>query len=149
MKYIVNINSVTNILGDEDFFIGTGFMGAPFSTMLDFKNQFLKYAYDKDNKPKAKVIKLTFSLNDINEKIKEDAKAQALENKEFADFGRVFSIYRNNPFKGITLYYRPQHWLDSEGNSFKFLIEDKNGKVTPNYAKKFRTVLEEIGINFD
>lgn len=44
-----NISSTTNLTSDDKFFLGTGFMGAEFSTMDDLKALLRKYAtFEKD-----------------------------------------------------------------------------------------------------
>lgn len=46
-----NISSTTNLTSDDKFFLGTGFMGAEFSTMDDLKALLRKYAtFEKDGK---------------------------------------------------------------------------------------------------
>lgn len=48
-KYNISISSTTNLTSDDKFFLGTGFMGAEFSTMDDLKALLRKYAtFEKD-----------------------------------------------------------------------------------------------------
>ena len=44
MKYNVNVSPITNIIGDKNFFFGTGFFGEEFSSFEDFKKIMHKYA---------------------------------------------------------------------------------------------------------
>lgn len=49
MKYVVNINSLSNLLSDKNFFFGTGFIGAEFSTKKELVDLLHKHAtFEKD-----------------------------------------------------------------------------------------------------
>ena len=44
MRYIINIDPITNLLSDKNFFFGTGFMGAEFSTKKELLQLLSKHA---------------------------------------------------------------------------------------------------------
>lgn len=66
-KYNISISSTTNLTSDDKFFLGTGFMGAEFSTMDDLKALLRKYAtFEKDGKRYWRVeIKMSFLYNHL------------------------------------------------------------------------------------
>lgn len=66
-KYNISISSTTNLTSDDKFFLGTGFMGAEFSTMDDLKALLRKYAtFEKDGKRYWRVeIKMPFLYNHL------------------------------------------------------------------------------------
>ena len=119
MRYIVNINPITNLSNDENFFFGTGFLGAEFSTKKELIELLHKYAIIKKNGVRywPKYIRLSFSP------AKED------------------------PFYGIRIYYRPTGWFDENGNVFRFMVE-KGEKLIPNYGRLFN-ILKELGIEIE
>lgn len=77
-----NISSTTNLTSDDKFFLGTGFMGAEFSTMDDLKALLRKYAtFEKDGKRYWRVeIKMSFSLQSSVQAFKAEGDRQAKEN---------------------------------------------------------------------
>lgn len=89
MRYIVNIDPITNLSNDEDFFLGTDFMGAEFSTKKELLELLRKYATIKKDGVRywPKYIRLSFSL-----------------------------AAKKDPFYGIRIYFRPTGWFDENGN---------------------------------
>ena len=145
-KYNINIGSTSNSISDNKFFLGTGFMGAEFSTIDELRSLLHKYAtYEKDGKKYwREEIKMTFSLQSSVQAFKEEGDRQAKEN----GFVNLFSIgarLRKDPFHGIEIIYRPSKWVDEKGNVFAFILI-KGDEVIPQ-KKKLRDILrEELGM---
>ena len=145
MKYIVNINPITNLVHDENFFFGTGFMGEEFSTKKELLELLRKYAFIKKDGVRywPKYIKLSFSLASTISSIKEEGNRQAKENGAV----NLFTASKKDPFYGIHIYFRPTGWLDENGNVFKFMVE-KGEELTPNYGR-LSNILKELGIEIE
>lgn len=145
--YRVNINSVTNILGDDDFFMGTGFFGAEFDTFEELKQLLKKYAtFERDGKRYwRKVIKMTFSLNSTFSAVKAEGDRQCQENGMVNLFSAV-AAYRKDPFHKYTIFFCPGKWQDNKG-IFSFLLQEDRKDPEPRYGK-LREILKEIGISF-
>ena len=148
MKYIININPVTNLVSDKDFFFGTGFIGEEFSTKKELTDLLRKYAtIEKDGvRYWREYIKLSFSLASTISSIKEEGNRQAKENGVVNLFTACFAA-KKDPFYGIHIYYCPAGWLDENGNVFKFVVE-KGEKLTPNYGK-LSSILKELDIEIE
>lgn len=147
-KYIVNIESPSNLSSDPKFFIGTGFMGEEFDTHEELKELLRKYAtYQKDGKSFWRSqIKMTFSLGTTLEEFKAEGDRQCKEN----GFVNLFSIgarLRKDPFHGIEIIYRPSKWVDKNGNIFAFILI-KGDKIIPQF-KKLSEILKDIGMYSD
>lgn len=144
-RYSVNINSITNILGDDDFFLGTGFLGAQFDTFEELKKLLVEYAtYEKEGKRYwRKVIKMTFSLGSTISSIKKEGDRQCEENG-IVELFSLAAAYRKDPLTKYTLYFRPSKWQDSKG-VFSFLLQEDGKDPVPKYGK-FSEILKEIGI---
>lgn len=145
MRYVVNIDPVTNLVSDKDFFFGTGFMGEEFSTKKELLELLYKYAtIEKDGvRYWRNYIKLSFSLASTVSSIKEEGNRQAKENGVVNLFTACIAA-KKDPFYNIHIYYCPAGWLDENGNVFKFVVE-KGEKMTPNYGK-LSGILKELGI---
>lgn len=148
MRYIVNIDPITNLLSDKNFFFGTGFMGAEFSTKKELLQLLREYAtIEKDGvRYWREYIKLSFSLASTISSIKEEGNRQARENGVVNLFTTCLAA-KKDPFYGIHIYFRPAGWLDENGNVFKFVVE-KGEELTPNYGK-LSNILEELGIEIE
>lgn len=148
MKYVININPITSLSNDENFFFGTGFMGEEFSTKKELIELLYKYAtIEKDGIHYwRKYIKLSFSLASTVSSIKEEGNRQAKENGVVNLFTACLAA-KKDPFYGIHVYYRPAGWLDENGNVFKFVVE-KGEELTPNYGK-LSSILKELGIEIE
>ena len=144
-RYNVNINSITNILDDDDFFMGTGFLGAQFDTFEELKKLLVEYAtYEKEGKRYwRKVIKITFSLGSTIYSIKKEGDRQCEENGMVELFS-LAAAYRKDPLAKYTIYFRPSKWQDSKG-TFSFLLQEDRKDPVPKYGK-FSEILKEIGI---
>lgn len=144
-RYIVNINSITNILGGDDFFLGTGFLGAQFDTFEELKKLLVEYAtYEKEGKRYwRKVIKMTFALGSTISSIKKEGDRQCEENGMVELFS-LAAAYRKDPLTKYTIYFRPSKWQDSKG-VFSFLLQEDGKDPVPKYGK-FSEILKEIGI---
>ena len=145
-KYNINIGSTSNSISDDKFFLGTGFMGAEFSTIDELRSLLHKYAtFEKNGKSYwREEIKMTFSLGTTLEAFKAEGDRQCKEN----GFVNLFSIgarLRKDPFHGIEIIYRPSKWVDEKGNVFAFILI-KGDEVIPQKNKKLRDILKEIGI---
>ena len=46
-----------------------------------------------------------------------------------------------DPFRGISIIYRPSKWIDKDGSEFAFILVKGNEK-----NKKLRDILRELGI---
>lgn len=144
-RYSVNINSITNLSDDNDFFLGTGFLGAQFDTFEELKKLLVEYAtYEKEGKRYwRKVIKLTFSLGSTISSIKKEGDRQCEENGMVELFS-LAATYRKDPLTKYTIYFRPSKWQDSKG-AFSFLLQEDGKDPVPKYGK-FSEVLKEIGL---
>ena len=145
-KYNINIESTSNSISDNKFFLGTGFMGEGFDTLEELKSLLKKYAtYQKDGKSFWRSeIKMTFSLGTTLEAFKAEGDRQCKEN----GFVNLFSIgarLRKDPFHGIEIIYRPSKWIDEDGDEFAFILI-KGKEVIPQKNKKLRDILRELGI---
>lgn len=116
-----NISSTTNLTSDDKFFLGTGFMGAEFSTMDDLKALLRKYA--------------TFE---------KEGDRQAKENG-IVELFSCMAACAKDPFRGISIIYRPSKWIDKDGSEFAFILV-KGNEVIPQKNKKLRDILRELGI---
>ena len=143
-KYVVNIGGTSNILGDPKSFIGTGFMGAEFDTHKELKDLLLKYAtFKKGGKTYwREEIKLTFSLGKTIEAFKAEGDRQCKENG-FVDLFSAALVAHKDPFHGIKIIYRPNRWIDKEGNEFAFVLI-KGNEVIPQ-CKKLSDILKDLG----
>ena len=145
-KYNINIGSTSNLISDDKFFFGTGFMGAEFSSIDELRSLLHKYAtFEKDGKRYwREEIKMSFSLQSSVQAFKAEGDRQAKEN----GFVNLFSIgarLRKDPFHGIEIIYRPSKWVDEKGNVFAFILI-KGDEVIPQ-NKKLRDILrEELGM---
>lgn len=148
MKYIVNINPITNLVNDENFFFGTGFMGEEFSTKKELLELLRKYAFIKKDGVRywPKYIKLSFSLASTISSIKEEGNRQAKENGAVNLFTACLAA-KKDPFYGIHIYFRPTGWLDENGNVFKFMVE-KGEELIPIYGR-LSNILKELGIEIE
>lgn len=148
MKYIVNINPITNLVNDENFFFGTGFLGAEFSTKEELLELLRKYAFIKKDGVRywPKYVRLSFSLASTISSIKEEGNRQAKENGVVNLFTACLAA-KKDPFYGIHIYYHPAGWVDENGNVFKFMVE-KGEELTPYYGRLFN-VLKELGIEIE
>ena len=145
-KYNINIGSTSNSISDNKFFLGTGFMGAEFSTIDELRSLLHKYAtFEKNGKSYwREEIKMTFSLQSSVQAFKEEGDRQAKEN----GFVNLFSIgarLRKDPFHGIEIIYRPSRWIDEDGDTFAFILI-KGDEVIPQKNKKLSNILRELGM---
>lgn len=145
-KYNINISSTTNLTSDDKFFLGTGFMGAEFSTMDDLKALLRKYAtFEKDGKRYWRVeIKMSFSLQSSVQAFKAEGDRQAKENG-IVELFSCMAACAKDPFRGISIIYRPSKWIDKDGSEFAFILV-KGNEVIPQKNKKLRDILRELGI---
>ena len=145
-KYIINIGSTSNSISDDKFFFGTGFMGEEFSTMDELRSLLHKYAtFEKDGKRYWRSeIKMTFSLGTTLEAFKAEGDRQAKENGIVNLFSCIAACARD-PFRKISIIYRPSRWIDEDGDTFAFILI-KGDKIIPQKNKKLRDILKEIGI---
>lgn len=144
--YRVNISSPSNILGDPDFFIGTGFLGEEFTTYDELKELIKKYAtFNKDGKSYwRKQIKLTFSLNSTISKFKAEGDRQCKE-QGFVNLFAAAAVAKNDPFHNIEIHFRPGKW-EKDGIVFSFVLV-KGDEITPKPGK-LQPILEELGMKF-
>ena len=143
-KYNISISSTTNLTSDDKFFLGTGFMGA--STMDDLKALLRKYAtFEKDGKRYWRVeIKMSFSLQSSVQAFKAEGDRQAKENG-IVELFSCMAACAKDPFRGISIIYRPSKWIDKDGSEFAFILV-KGNEVIPQKNKKLRDILRELGI---
>ncbi len=144
-KYNVGIHGTSNILGDNNYFDGTGFMGEGFDTREELVSLMRKYAsYKKDGISYwRKEIKLNFTLGKTVEAFKKEGNSQCKENG-YVNLFTAMLVCRKDPFYGIDVIYRPEGWVDKDGNVFKFVVI-KGGIVTPKMGK-LTDILRELGI---
>ena len=145
-KYNINIGSTSNSISDDKFFFGTGFMGAEFSTIDELRSLLHKYAtFEKDGKSYwREEIKMTFSLQSSVQAFKAEGDRQAKENGIINLFS-CMGAYAKDPFRKISIIYRPSRWIDENGDEFAFILI-KDNEVIPQKNKKLRDILKEIGI---
>lgn len=145
-KYNINIGSTSNSISDDKFFFGTGFMGAEFSTIDELRSLLHKYAtFEKDGKSYwREEIKMTFSLQSSVQAFKAEGDRQAKENGVVNLFSCMAACAKD-PFREISIIYRPSRWIDEDGDEFAFILI-KGDEVIPQKNKKLRDILKEIGI---
>ena len=145
-KYNINIGSTSNSISDDKFFFGTGFMGAEFSTIDELRSLLHKYAtFEKDGKSYwREEIKMTFSLQSSVQAFKAEGDRQAKENG-VVDLFSCMAACAKDPFRKISIIYRPSRWIDEDGNEFAFILI-KGDEVIPQKNKKLRDILREIGV---
>ena len=145
-KYIINIGSTSNSISDNKFFFGTGFMGAEFSTIDELRSLLHKYAtFEKDGKSYwREEIKMTFSLQSSVQAFKAEGDRQAKENGVVNLFSCMAACAKD-PFRKISIIYRPSRWIDKDGSEFAFILI-KGDEVIPQKNKKLRDILRELGI---
>lgn len=145
-KYNINIGSTSNSISDNKFFFGTGFMGAEFSSIDELRSLLHKYAtFEKDGKRYwREEIKMSFSLQSSVQAFKAEGDRQAKENGVVNLFSCMAS-YAKDPFRKISIIYRPSRWIDENGEDFAFILI-KGDEVIPQ-KKKLRDILrEELGM---
>lgn len=145
-KYNINIGSTSNSISDDKFFFGTGFIGAEFSTIDELRSLLHKYAtFKKDGKSYwREEIKMTFSLQSSVQAFKAEGDRQAKENGVVNLFSCIAACAKD-PFRKISIIYRPSRWIDEDGDEFAFILI-KGDEVIPQKNKKLRDILREIGI---
>lgn len=139
-KYIVNIEGTSTRC-----FIGTGFMGEEFSTIDELRSLLHKYAtFKKDGKSYwREEIKMTFSLQSSVQAFKAEGDRQAKENGVVNLFSCIAACAKD-PFRKISIIYRPSRWIDEDGDEFAFILI-RDDKVIPQ-KKKLRDILRSIGM---
>ena len=145
-KYNINIGSTSNSISDDKFFFGTGFMGAEFSTIDELRSLLHKYAtFENDGKRDwREEIKMTLSLQSSVQAFKAEGDRQAKENG-VVDLFSCMAACAKDPFRKISIIYRPSRWIDEDGNEFAFILI-KGDEVIPQKSKKLRDILREIGV---
>ena len=145
-KYNINIGSTSNSISDDKFFFGTGFMGAEFSTIDELRSLLHKYAtFEKDSKRYwREEIKMSFSLQSSVQAFKAEGDRQAKENG-IVDLFSCMKSCAKDPFRKISIIYRPSRWIDEEGDEFAFILI-KGDEVIPQKNKKLRDILRELGM---
>lgn len=145
-KYNINIGSTSNSISDDKFFFGTGFMGEEFSTIDELRSLLHKYAtFEKDGKSYwREEIKMTFSLQSSVQAFKAEGDRQAKENG-VVDLFSCMAACAKDPFRKISIIYRPSRWIDEDGDEFAFILI-KGDEVIPQKNKKLRDILRELGI---
>ena len=148
MNYIVNVSSLTNMIGDKDFFFGTGFFGEEFSSKEELKDIICKYVCTDKDRPgyTTKNFKLTFSLASTVAAMKEEGARQCRENGMVELFS-VAAKMQKDPFVGKEVYFFVGGRYESDPSKvFYYVMYDKNTKqYTPIYGK-LQGVLEAVGI---
>ena len=145
-KYNINIGSTSNSISDDKFFFGTGFMGAEFSTIDELRSLLNKNdTFEKDGKSYwREEIKMTFSLQSSVQAFKVEGDRQAKENG-VVDLFSCMAACAKDPFRKISIIYRPSRWIDEDGDEFAFILI-KGDEVIPQKNKKLRDILREIGV---
>ena len=145
-KYNINIGSTSNSITDDKFFFGTGFMGESFQTIDELRSLLHEYAtFEKDGKKYwREEIKMTFSLQSSVQAFKAEGDRQAKENG-VVDLFSCMAACAKDPFRKISIIYRPSRWIDEDGDEFAFILI-KGDEVIPQKNKKLRDILREIGI---
>lgn len=140
-SYMINISSTDNS------FIGTGFTGVKVSSFDDVRQALLKYAtFTKDNRTYwQKEIKVSFLLASTIDTFKTEGDRQCQENG-FVDLFKAIKVCKSDPFRQYTILFRPNGWIDREGNEFK-LVLIKGSEVIP-FMGKWSELLSNIGIIF-
>lgn len=83
---------------------------------------------------------MSFSLQSSVQAFKAEGDRQAKEN----GIVELFSCAKD-PFRGISIIYRPSKWIDKDGSEFAFILV-KGNEVIPQKNKKLRDILRELGI---
>ena len=145
-KYNINIGSTSNSISDNKFFLGTGFMGAEFSSIDELRSLLHKYAtFEKNGKSYwREEIKMTFSLQSSVQAFKAEGDRQAKENG-VVDLFSCMAACAKDPFRKISIIYRPSRWIDEDGDTFAFILI-KGDEVIPQKNKKLRDILRSIGM---
>ena len=145
-KYNINIGSTSNSISDDKFFLGTGFMGAEFSSIDELRSLLHKYAtYEKNGKKYwREEIKMSFSLQSSIQAFKAEGDRQAKVNG-FVNLFSIGAAYAKDPFRKISIIYRPSRWIDEDGEEFAFILI-KGDEVIPQKNKKLRDILRSIGM---
>ena len=145
-KYNIHIGSTSNSISDDKFFFGTGFVGAEFSTIDELRSLLHKYAtFEKDGKSYwREEIKMTFSLQSSVQAFKAEGDRQAKENG-IVDLFSCMAACAKDPFRKISIIYRPSRWIDKDGDEFAFILI-KGDEVIPQKNKKLRDILRSIGM---
>lgn len=145
-KYNINIGSTSNSISDDKFFFGTGFMGASFQTIDELRSLLHEYAtFEKNGKRYwREEIKMTFSLQSSVQAFKAEGDRQAKENG-VVDLFSCIETCAKDPFRKISIIYRPSRWIDEDGDKFAFILI-KGDEVIPQKNKKLCDILKEIGI---
>ena len=145
-KYNINIGSTSNSISDDKFFFGTGFMGASFQTIDELRSLLHEYAtFEKNGKRYwREEIKMTFSLQSSVQAFKAEGDRQAKENG-VVDLFSCIETCAKDPFRKISIIYRPSRWIDEDGDKFAFILI-KGDEVIPQKNKKLCDILREIGV---
>lgn len=150
MKYVVNVSSLTNMIGDKDFFFGTGFFGEEFSSKEELRDILNKYVCTDKNRPyyATKNFKLTFSNASTIADMKEEGNRQCRENGMVELFS-VVAKCRKDPYFGKEVYFFVGGKYETNPSEvFHYLLYNKNTKqYTPIYGG-ISKVLEVMEINF-
>lgn len=114
--------------------------------MDDLKALLRKYAtFEKDGKRYWRVeIKMSFSLQSSVQAFKAEGDRQAKENG-IVELFSCMAACAKDPFRGISIIYRPSKWIDKDGSEFAFILV-KGNEVIPQKNKKLRDILRELGI---
>lgn len=133
--YTVNISPV-----DGFSFFGTGFLGEDFSTREELRKIILKHAFKEVNGKYSSIVpfKLTFSDTTTTAKIRENGNSQAKNGN--VNLFSLIPIIKQNPFRGIEVYYNDGGYTFGEGNWCIY----KNNKYTTK--SRLTEVLAELGI---
>ena len=148
MRYIVNVSPTTNLVGDKDWFVGTGFFGEEFSSLEEFREIVRKHVCTDKERPlyTTKNFKLNFSLATTIDSMKEEGNRQCCENGMVELFS-VVSKMKHDPFVNKEVYFFVKGKYESDPSKvFHYLMYDKDTeKYTPIYGK-MKDVLEAVGI---
>ena len=151
MKYVVNVSPITNILGKEGFFIGTGFFGEEFETLDELKAIIRKYVCKEQSKPSMAQydFKLAFSTAATVTAMKEAGSRQAEENGMVDLFG-VAALAAKDPLYGKHVYFfRQTRCLkETPDKAFHYIIEEQD-QYRPVYAingQALPAVLQMLGV---
>lgn len=132
--YTVNINPI------QGHFFGTGFLGENFSTLSELKTLILKHAFEERNGKYYLIspFRMLFSDAAITAKIKEEGDSQAKNGN--VNLLSLIPIIKQNPFRGIEVYYNDGGYTFGEGN---WCIYKNNDYITKS---RLTDVLVELGI---
>lgn len=148
MKYNVNVSSLTNMIGDKDFFFGTGFFGEEFSSAEELRDIINKYACTDKNRPyyATKNFKLTFTLASTIADAKAEGNRQCKENGMVELFS-IAAKCRKDPYSEKEVYFFVKGKYESDPSKvFHYIMYNKNTKqYTPIYGG-LKGVLEAVGI---